>query len=304
MSMENTGNVHFADDTPQWYIASGDAWVGPLAASDVYQKVLDQEITLAHFVWKPGQAAWQRICDTKTFQSAVPALPAAKPTVKKATPAKRVAPPPAPSEEKTWFLFYNESQFGPFSDEEIHRFIKVGKVHKQVYAWQDGMEGWEKLGMIDEFTDAFELAPRAAKTPAPPTAPRAGSSGKKASLSPVSASSRMSGDKRQAPRSPMVARLLLANTDSVSVALCRDVSIGGMQVLTDRIPGEVGARIKMNVSPPTKTGTSGGNAKFAPFVAEGTIVRHLEDGRGFSFRFTKLSDAARRSIETYIQQAG
>ncbi len=296
--MENTGNVHFEDDTPQWYIASGEQWVGPLAASDVYQKVLDQEITLAHFVWKPGQAAWQRICDTKTFQSAVPALPAAKPVVKKASPAKRVAPPPAPSEEKTWFLFYNDSQFGPFSNEEISRFISVGKVHKQVYAWKDGMEGWEKLGMVLEFSDAFNDAP---KGPKPPAAPRAGGAPAGAKKGPISA---VPGDKRQAPRSPMIARLLLANSDSVSVAMCRDVSIGGMQVLTDRIPGAVGARIKMNVSPPKSKGTGGGAVKFAPFVAEGTIVRHLEDGRGFSFRFTKLSDAARRSIETYIQQAG
>src|SRR4051812_5206861 len=76
--MENTGKVSFptfANDQPQWYIALGERWVGPLTASDVYQKVLDQEIGWAHFVWRPGQSGWERICDLKVFQSAVPQLP-------------------------------------------------------------------------------------------------------------------------------------------------------------------------------------------------------------------------------------
>ena len=68
--------------SPHWYIALGSRWVGPLSASDVYQKVLGQEISWAHFVWRPGQADWKRICDVPTFQGAVPAVPTSKPTVR------------------------------------------------------------------------------------------------------------------------------------------------------------------------------------------------------------------------------
>jgi hypothetical protein len=35
-------------------------------------------------------------------------------------------------------------------------------------------------------------------------------------------------------------------------------------------------------------------------VAEGMVVRILEDGRGFSFRFEKLPENARKSIEKYF----
>ena len=37
------------------------------------------------------------------------------------------------------------------------------------------------------------------------------------------------------------------------------------------------------------------------FVTEGEIVRVLEDGRGFSFRFNRLTDDARKAIQTYIE---
>jgi c-di-GMP-binding flagellar brake protein YcgR len=88
---------------------------------------------------------------------------------------------------------------------------------------------------------------------------------------------------------------------AVSTGICRDVSIGGMQVLTERTPGPVGTKIRLNVSPSV---AQDAQALFDPFVATGSVVRVLEDGKGFSFRFDSLSDDARNSIEKYIAQAG
>ena len=291
--MENTGNVLFGGETaPQWYIALGEKWVGPLTAADVYQKVLAQEITWAHFVWKPGQADWKRICDLKVFQAAVPNLPgkgvqsavetaAATPVIKKA-PASRVsglAPPPSTdaisSQLREWFLYINESQAGPFSTEEVTRFLAVGKVSEKAHGWRDGMGDWTELQKTEEFA-RFQK-----KMPTPPAAPK-------------------KSEKRRAPRKPLVARLLLANDESVDVGVCRDVSVGGMQILTGTPPGPVGTRIKMNVSPPGDKKSNG----FAPFVAEGVIVRILDDGHGFSFRFEKLSAASKQAIEKYIAGQG
>ena len=292
--MENTGNVLFGGETsPQWYIALGEKWVGPLTAADVYQKVLAQEITWAHFVWKPGQADWKRICDLKVFQAAVPTLPGkavqssietavAVPVIKKAPPSRAPtakAPPPTDaisSQIREWFLYINESQAGPFSTEEVTRFLTVGKVSEKAHGWRDGMGDWQELQKIEEFA-RFQK-----KMPAPPSAPKAAKK----------------EEKRGAPRKPLVARLLLANSESVEVGICRDVSIGGMQILTDTPPGPVGTRIKMNVSPPGNKKSNG----FDPFVAEGVIVRILEDGHGFSFRFEKLSNVSKLAIEKYIHE--
>jgi hypothetical protein len=310
--MENTGKVLFEDETPQWYIALGERWVGPLSAADVYQKVLAQEVSWAHFVWKPGQADWKRMCDVATFQVAVPTLPAksvqqsvreaSKPGIRTA-PSKQTAAPaktsagkrtppaprdrdeaPVPVEEKSWFLFYNDAQFGPFSTEEISRFLRVGKIHGRVFVWKDGMADWVRL----ETVSGAGGGKTATKTAAEKTEEK---------------------ELRNAPRRPLVAKIFMANQDSVIVAVCRDISVGGMQVLTDRVPGQVGARIKMNVSPAGSNASGdakekSGSKAIEPFVAEGMIVRILEDGRGFSFRFEKLPESSRKAIESYIQSGG
>lgn len=281
--MENTGKVFFEDDLPEWYIALGDRWIGPLTAADVYQQILEQKITWAHFVWREGQSDWERICDIQKFQAAVPHAPgkslteevkeAAKPVVKKAS-SSRKGPPPTPDadSEKVWFLFYNDTQFGPFSQEEVERFLQIGKIHGQVHVWKDGMENWTYLENVPEFKQAQKV----------PRSP-------KASIK----------ENRSTPRRPLVAKMFLANDEAVVAGVCRDISVGGMQVLTDRIPGEVGSQIKMNVSPSSLAA----KITIGPFVAEGVIVRVLEDRRGFSFRFKKISETAKQAIDAYINSS-
>lgn len=282
---ENTGKFrHEGNRDPKWYVALEDRWIGPMAAAEVVEKIQRQEITWVHYVWKNGQTDWKRICDLKEFQIFQPHQPpksmkievksAAAPTIRKASGGRgaasvpsRIAPkmPPKIPGEKTWYLHYNDSQFGPFSTDEVSRYLRIGKLHGGVFCWKEGLKDWSRLKDLPEFEAAVEESARAPKK---------------------------KEDQRKGPRRPMVARILLANQDSVIVGVCRDISIGGMQVLTDRIPGQSGSRIKMNVSP--------GKDGIKPFVAEGVIVRILEDGLGFSFRFEKLSDDAKRSIAQYI----
>lgn len=285
--MENTGKVLFDDQTPQWFIALGKNWVGPLTASDVHSKVIQNEISWAHYVWRKGQKNWQRICDTAPFQAAVPHEPSKALREEVAERSREVqtkkAPPAPPKEDdvdqKVWYLYFNETQFGPFSSSEVDENIASGKIDARVFAWRDGMAGWERLEKVAQFQKKL-------KGQAPVVRPATLRSTKKV-------------DKRGTPRKPMLARILLSNDREVAVAVCRDISIGGMQVLTDKIPGEVGEKIKLNVSPAKDE--KGKKAEFKPFVAEGMIVRLLEDGRGFSFRFSRLTESARRSIESYVE---
>ncbi|MEK6705309.1 MAG: GYF domain-containing protein [Bdellovibrionota bacterium] len=269
--MENTPKIMFDDNTPHWYVALGDRWGGPFTATEVYKQVLSHEITWAHYVWKPGQTEWKRICDLKTFQSAVPTLPGKE--VKSEVKQAAVSPPPPPkktvSEERKWFVYQNDTQHGPFSGDEIARFLKSGRINKRTYIWADGMTNWEALERVPQLkglSGGQSQPPARGKTMAP--------------------------DHRTAPRRPLLAKIVMANDNSVNVGMCRDISIGGMQVLTDKIPGSVGQKIKFNVSSTT--------GEIQPFVAQGTIVRLLEDGRGFSFRFHKITDAAIKAVETYI----
>jgi len=336
--MENTGKVLFDDDTtPQWFIALGERWIGPLTAADVYDKVLSQEITWAHYVWRAGQAEWKRICDTPTFQAAVPTQPPAQlkselmkasvtppPTPQSGGSVARAPAPPAPPETaapaRQWFLYYNDSQFGPFSEEEVRRFLKIGKIHGRVHAWKDGMPGWLRLEKVSGFEEDVAEAARVRESKMQAASPRISAtaaqaaqaghapSGKSAAAAKPEVSapsgarlkasspapSGVRAEQRKSPRRPLLARVIFAQGEEVAVGVCRDVSVGGMQVLTDRIPGVPGSQIKLNVSAPGEKGPK-------PFVAGGVIVRVLEDGRGFSFRFDRLPDESRKIIEDYIR---
>jgi hypothetical protein len=302
--MENSEKIYFQDDAPQWYVALGDRGVGPMTASDIYEKILSQELSWAHYVWKKGQGEWKRICDIKFFQAAVPHVPAksvqkevrdsAQPTIKAATrktasqKSSSVAPPPAPKKEtaenRIWFLHYNDSQFGPFSQDEVSRFLKIKKIHPRVHAWREGMSNWQKIEAIAEFQGKPDL-PRRAPPPV---------SQKKVKEQSVE---QQSTEQREHPRRPLIAKILMSDEHSVIVGVCRDISVGGLQVLAERIPAQVGARLKMNISP----SSNASGQSIDPFVAEGVIVRILEDGRGFSFRFERLSDRAKQAIESYIE---
>lgn len=268
--MENTGNARFPNDSAQWYVAVGDQPAGPFKAAEVYEKLSTGEMTPAHYAWKKGMKDWKRLLEFSEFQIEVPKAPP-----KNWKPPEEVTPPaPPPSKPaRVWFLYYNDSQFGPFSRQEVERFLSVGKIHSRVYAWKDGMGDWKTIGEISDFSGAIT------STAAP--------------VIPKPQASSVQLEQRAAPRRPLVARLLMASGSSVIVGVCRDVSVGGMQVLTDDIPGPAGTRLKLNVSP-TEAGT------LQPFVAEGQVVRVLEDGRGFSFRFDKIDEQVKKALQEYI----
>lgn len=258
---------------PEWFIAIGDQTIGPVTASEIHQQLQSGELSWIQFVWKEGSTAdWTRICDIPEFQAAAPGAPKAK-------PSKMPPPTPKVAEPKEWFLFQNDSQTGPFSMSEVKGMLQVSRADEETYAWKDGMGDWEKLGHLTVFAASI---PKSKKTP---QAPGAGSS-----------------EKRKHERRPLIAKVLIAEGGKLIVGMCRDISIGGMQVMTEYLPEKAGAKLKLNVSP-----TDVSKPTFQPFVAEGIAVRIMDDRRGFSFRFENLSADARTVIErivNYSRQAG
>jgi len=133
------------------------------------------------------------------------------------------------------------------------------------------MADWEKLANLTVFG-------KSVPSKKAPQAPGAGSS-----------------EKRKHARRPLIAKVMIADGGKLIVGMCRDISIGGMQVMTEYLPEKAGARLKLNVSP-----TDMSKPGFQPFVAEGIVVRIMDDRRGFSFRFENLSAESRVTIERII----
>lgn len=269
--MENTGSMLFKDDSPKWYVAQGSSWVGPMKASEVFAKLEKGELTPAHYILEKGQKSWKRIVEVVEFQPTMPPPP--PPEFTEEVSSSQIKKPPQPKpvpQEKIWYVYSGDSQLGPFSVEEVQRSLEIGSIAAHSQVWKDGMKDWEPISDQPEFK-TVKKAPPPPKPSTPPAVKKQ--------------------DKRTSFRKPLVARIIMANKEKIVLGICRDISLGGMQVLTEQVPGGVGTTIKMNISPPQG---------LKAFVAEGEIVRVLEDGRGFSFRFKKLAPDAKKAIEKYI----
>jgi hypothetical protein len=234
-----------------WFVAVNGKAVGPFTAETILEQIEAGQFSWAQPICKAGDQAWKRISETAEFKARAPKSSGAR----------------------IWFVYHNNSQFGPFAQDEVERLLGVGQISSQSFVWKEGMPGWERIESVAAFKSTIKTAPARGRATRTETA--------------------RAKDKRSSPRRPLVARVMVASERTFSVASASDVSAGGMQLLTETIPGEVGARLKLNVSAD----------RIAPFVAEGVIVRISDDKRGFSFRFEKLAEPSRRAIEGYIQSA-
>ena len=268
--MENTLTIQFENDQPEWFLAVGEKYRGPFKAAEVYQKLLDKEASWIDYCFREKEGEWVRIADHAVFKALQPAPPKPKPTM------SPPAPPVKVEDDIKWFLFQNDNQTGPYRTQELKRLVTTGQVLEAAYAWQEKFAEWKLVSELNELKEA--------RAPGVPPVPRTAEK----SLS------ELKPEKRIVPRKPLLAQIYVTNQSELATGICRDISIGGMQLLTDKIPGEVGSSIHLNVTPPKDSGLK-------PFVAEGVIVRILDDKRGFAFRFTQISDDAKKSIESYIK---
>ncbi len=262
--MESSKKNLFETDHSKWHLALGKRSLGPLKSLELYEMLQKQEISMAHYIWKTGFKNWVRICDVEPFKDLAPSTPGV--SIPKTESKSEIKKAETRVSTESWFIFNQGSQVGPFTSLELERLVQIGKIGAKTQAWKHGLPNWMMLGSIDKFKNIFS------KTNTDPTT---------------------IADQRKADRKPLVARIFVSDDQTMVIGICRDISIGGMQVLTDKVPGKVGSKIKLNVSP--------SDAKeMGPFVAEGKVVRILDDGLGFSFRFDQLSENAKNAIQEFI----
>ncbi len=263
--MENTLALLLNDKSLKWYTVIGGKPQGPLSASEIVTKIRSGELNVGSHVWKSGFSGWTRIYDVIDFKVLLPSEPPAA-LIAEIQKATHESPPPLSPQQKdelrTWFvqLDGDKQYVGPISDSEVAGHLQAGRITAKTFMWKKGMKDWLTADSIPQW---------AGQLPEEKAAPK---------------------DKRSAPRKPFEAKILLTDGKEVGEAVCRDISIGGMQLLTTIVPGPVGTKLRLNVSP-----SAGGG-----FACDGEIIRVLEDGLGFSFRFEHLPPDAKKAIEQYI----
>jgi hypothetical protein len=261
-----------------WYYVDGDQRVGPVSENEVFALMDEGKLNSDSYVWKKGFDNWEKIKNVEDFQAQEAPVPA--PPVEAAPPVQeeeQEATPEGgfdwngiPEEEKIFNLKIgldrgdSNTVYGPYSVAQLRKLAEEKRCSAKTYIFATGMENWSFLGDTPLFHTLF-----------PNESPQIADE-----------------DRRVHNRRPFVARLFFHDDAIVYEGVCRDISVGGLQVLMSDFPGNVGDKMSMNVHPE--------NSDYS-FVASGTIVRVLDGRQGFSLRFENLNEDAQRAIDSYVR---
>lgn len=259
--------------------------VGPVDETNVKELLDSGLLDELSYIWKKGLNDWIQLKDAEEFKSYLSAPEMAAdnfkddevPQINTAKPSDDV--PVGTYSFKTIGLESRAvhlkigtdrgqkqgTEYGPFTFQELKNLFKENRINHETLFFVQGMPSWDYIANIVEFEELFGSKP------------------------PI-----IEGiEKRRSIRRPLVARMFFHDNKTLFEGICRDVSVGGMQVLVSNFPGSAGDTISINVHPE--------NSDYN-FVATGQVVRVLEGGVGFSFRFLDLNDEAKQSINKYISQ--
>lgn len=258
-----------------WYYVRGSDRIGPVEESELAQLFAAGTLDAESYVWTKGFDNWQRAKSVDSLQSLLTkktssaGIPNVTPP-KSDRPVLDVGSLPEDRPCVTIKIGYDRGaddvEYGPYSIAQLRRAYKENRINGKTFIYVPGMENWQFLAetaLYDRITS---------------------------DMPPIIADS----ERRMHIRRPFVARLLFHDRQEVYEGVCRDISVGGLQVLVANFPCKSGDEVKMNVHP-----DNGAQS----FTATGKIVRVLEGGQGFSLRFHNLNEQTTAAIQAYLDQA-
>ncbi|MBG59662.1 MAG: hypothetical protein CME67_04045 [Halobacteriovoraceae bacterium] len=251
----------------KWYYVFSGERKGPVEEEEIVSLVQNGTLKGEDYVWRKGFENWMKVAmveelNTQNQSPEIPAPIATKQDVNLSQFDKSA---------KSFFVKTGadrgkeEVEYGPFSLEILKKLYDENRINGRTFIFSKEMANWQPLADVKGFEEVFEEAPPEIKEE----------------------------DRRAFRRKPFIARMFIENENTVFEGICRDVSVGGMQVLVDHFPISPGKRISINAHPE--------NSDYH-FTASGEIVRELEGGLGFSFRFINLNEEAVQAINSYIAQ--
>ena len=262
-----------------WYYVLGQERIGPVEKEEIEKLYRFGPLNDESHIWRKGFVGWERLSKAGDFSYLF--------DVEELPPAPELEPePPAPpgmpalKAKEPWDdlnpdekmvhikIGYDrgkeEVEYGPYSVHQLKRAYSEKRINDKSYVFIPGMKNWVLLGDSPIFSRISS-----------------GPSG----ITDV--------DRRKGVRKPVTANIIFHDNRKVFDGICRDISIGGMQVLVGDFSARIGDVVTLNVHPD--------NSGYS-FTAKGRIVRLLDGGQGFSLRFSELDQEAKKSLLSYIEQ--
>lgn len=201
-----------------WYYVVKGERVGPVDADELKTKFNQGEFTAQDFVWKKGFDGWKKAFEVEEIASffttnnpnnlVVPTMKENKNKISKLSEL--------PANERSIFIRIGRdradgvtNEYGPFDLSQIKKMKEENRINGKTEVFTKLMSEWMFLADFKDYQDFFQEVPP-----------------------PITES-----DRRNFTRKPFIARLFIQNNKKVFEGICRDISIGGMQVLVDDFPG-------------------------------------------------------------------
>jgi hypothetical protein len=260
----------------KWYYVENGERVGPVEEADLKDLVQAGTLDGEGYVWKKGFDNWVRLSEVDELSHILvvevelpPAMDAMPPVIDEVE-VKEFSWDDLAHTDKVISIKIGldrggeQVEYGPYTLNELKKAYDENRVNDKTLVFIPGMKEWIFLSETPVFENVFGGLPPA--------------------INDV--------EKRQDVRKPFVARMFYHDSKEVFEGVCRDISIGGMQILVSDLPCQVGDEISLNVHPDNDN---------YHFVATGLVVRTLQANQGFALRFIDLSDEAERAISSYVE---
>jgi len=249
-----------------WYYVEGKDRVGPVDEAKLAELLKGGTLDSESYVWTKGFDNWKKFNEVSELEYLL----------------NEDAPSEAIQSDFDWngvsksekiFMIKigidrgsQEVEYGPYNLDELSQAFAEKRINEKTLIYVPGqMKEWIFLADVPIYEKLFNTMP------------------------PVIDEI----DRRKNQRKPFVARMFFHDEEEFFEGVCRDISVGGLQILVSNFPGNVGDEVSMNVHPD--------NSDYC-FTAKGEIVRLLDGGQGFSLRFMTLNDEAKSSIESYVNK--
>ncbi|OIQ19101.1 MAG: hypothetical protein BM556_07400 [Bacteriovorax sp. MedPE-SWde] len=261
----------------KWYYVENGERVGPVEESDLESLIKTGTLNSDGYVWKKGFDNWVKLQDVEELTHLLnivddePPVMNAMPPVIDEVEAKEFSWDSLKNTDKVISIKIgldrgsDQVEYGPYTLNELKKSYDENRINDKTLVFIPGMKEWIFLAETPIYENVFGGLPPA--------------------IDEV--------EKRSNDRKPFVARMFFHDSKDVFEGVCRDISIGGMQILVSNLPCQEGDEISLNVHPDNDN---------YHFVATGLVVRTLNGNQGFALRFIDLSDEAERAISSYVQE--
>lgn len=260
----------------EWYYVDGKDRVGPISHTELESLFGKGTINKDSYVWKKGFDNWEHVRNVAELAGLKSASEAAADEIPSLGDIKPIHESPVDlksidNDKKVFTVKVgydrggSDTEYGPFSLTQLRLAYEENRINDKTFIFCPGMENWQLLGDFEVFDKISDSLP-----------PQIDDS-----------------DRRIAVRKPFIARLLFHDNKDVYEGICRDISVGGLQILISDFPCKVGEVVSLNVHPD--------NSDYH-FTASGIVVRKLDADSGFSLRFKDLSSEAYQAINQYVNE--